>query len=150
MEYSTIYESFLSRVKDPSLLAMSSKSRKTILEDYMKRGLARPEVHKLFSSISRDPDFEEISYTLKSEYQFDDSDSADSFVEDVIVQAMAIEWMYPQVDNSVALSPYIVGGKEEKALKNTLSANLDQLKRREVQLQKFIRNHGFYNAPAQV
>ena len=129
MEYNTIYESFLSRVKDPSLLAMPSKDRKSILADYMRRGMARPEVRKLFSSVVRDDDFEEVTYALKSAYQFDDSASADDFVEEVIVQAMAIEWMRPQVDNSVALSPYIVGGKEEKALKNTLGVNLDQLKR---------------------
>ena len=45
---------------------------------------------------------------------------------------MAIEWMRPQVDNSISLTPYIIGGKEEKTLKNTLSTNLAQLKRNEV------------------
>ena len=54
MEYNEIYESFLSRVKDPSLLAMSSKDRKSILADYMRRGMARPEVRKLFSYVNRD------------------------------------------------------------------------------------------------
>ena len=61
---------------------------------------------------------------------------------------MVIEWMRPQVDNSVALSPYIIGGKEEKILKNTLSTNLDQLKRSEVELKRVIRDHGYYNAPS--
>lgn len=147
MEYNEIYESFLSRVKDPSLLAMSQRDRKSILGDFMRRGLARPEVRKLFSSISRDDDFQEITYSLKTKIGSGDSDSEDAFVQEVIVQAMAIEWMRPQVDNSVTLSPYIVGGKEEKALKNTLSTNLAQLKRNEVQLKRFIRDHGYYNAP---
>lgn len=146
MEYNDIYESFLSRVKDPSLLAMSSRDRKSILADYMRRGMARPEVRKLFSSVTRDDDFEEVTYELKSNFRFRDSESSDDFVEEVIVQAMAIEWMRPQVDNSVTLSPYIVGGKEEKALKNTLSINLAQLKRNEVELKRFIRDHGYYNA----
>lgn len=129
MEYNEIYESFLSRVKDPSLLAMSSRDLKSILADYMRRGLARPEVRKLFSSISRDDDFEEITYTLNTRIGSGDSASEDAFVEEVIVQAMAIEWMRPQVDNSISLTPYIIGGKEEKALKNTLNINLSQLKR---------------------
>ena len=132
MEYNDVYGSFLSRVKDPSLLAMSNKDRKSILADYLRRGLARPEVRKLFSSISQDDDFEEINYVLRTHINNGESASEDAFVENVIVQAMVIEWMYPQVDNSVALSPYIVGGKEEKALKNTLNTNLSQLKRREV------------------
>ena len=148
MEYNEIYESFLSRIKDPSLLAMSSKDRKSILADYMRRGMARPEVRKLFSSVNRDDDFEELTYTLKTGIGSGDSASEDDFIEEVIVQAMAIEWMRPQVDNSVALSPYVLGGKEEKTLKNTLSTNLDQLKRNEIILQKFIRNHGYYNAPS--
>ena len=145
MEYSAIYESFLSRVKDSSLLAMSSKNRNSILADYMRRGMARPEVRKLFSSVSKDDDFEEVTYQLKTGIG-NDSDSEDAFVEDVIVRAMVIEWMRPQVDNSVALSPYIVGGKEEKTLKNTLSTNLAQLKRSEQELKRVIRDHGFYNA----
>lgn len=148
MEYNEIYESFLSRIKDPSLLAMSSKDRKSILADYMRRGMARPEVRKLFSSITRDDDFEEVNYALKTGIGGGDTVSEDAFVEQVIVQAMAIEWMRPQVDNSVALSPYILGGKEEKTLKNTLSTNLAQLKRNEVELKRFIRDHGYYNAPS--
>ena len=146
MEYNDIYGSFLSRVKDPSLLAMSNKDRKSILGDYLRRGLARPEVRRLFSSVSQDDDFEEISYVLRTQINSGESASEDAFVEDVIVQAMVIEWMYPQVDNSVSLTPYIVGGKEEKALKNSLSVNIAQLKRREVQLKRFIRDHGFFNA----
>lgn len=81
MEYNEIYESFLSRVKDPSLLAMSSKDRKSILGDYMRRGMARPEVRKLFSSIARDDDFEEVTYALKTNVGGGDSASEDAFVE---------------------------------------------------------------------
>ena len=81
MEYNEIYESFLSRVKDPSLLAMSSKDRKSILADYMRRGMARPEVRKLFSYVNRDEDFEEVTYALKTGIGGGDSASEDAFVE---------------------------------------------------------------------
>ena len=158
MDYSEIYQSFLSRVKDPSLLALPKKYRNEFCNDFLKRGAANPVVRRLFASFKMDDDFEQLTYQLKRRIRntsssigegdsldLYDSSSEDSFIREVLVQAMAIEWMRPQIDNSVALTPYVLGSKEEKTIKNTLNINLAQLKRNEVILQKYTRNYGYYN-----
>ena len=157
MDYQDIYQSFLSRVKDPSLLALPKKYRNEFCNDYLHRGVANPVVRRCFAIFKMDDDFEELTYQLNKRIENNstlgntetyDTDSEDSFVREMLVQAMAIEWMRPQIDNSVALTPYVLGSKEEKTIKNTLNINLSQLKRNEVMLQKYIRNYGYYNVTA--
>lgn len=142
MEYEVIFERFLSRIKDVSLLSLEERYRNEMLQDYLIGALGIPYVRKIFSTIETDDDYGELSYTLADDFTTD-VDSADRFVLEVLVQAMTVEWLRPQIDNALNLA-MVIGGKEEKVLQNNLKANMQRLHDAEIRLQKYIRDHGYY------
>lgn len=141
MEYEVIYNRFLSRVKDKKLASLSDRDYSEIMSDYLHNSLGNPFVRRIFESVAFDDDAEEFTYTLKTPM---DSASDDEFVVGVLSQAMVIEWMKNNLDADLYLA-MAIGGKEEKVLKNDLKVNharIDYLKK---ELQRYIRNHGYYN-----
>ena len=111
------------------------------MSDYLHNSLGNPFVRRIFESVAFDDDAEEFTYTLKTPM---DSASDDEFVVGVLSQAMVIEWMKNNLDADLYLA-MAIGGKEEKVLKNDLKVNharIDYLKK---ELQRYIRNHGYYN-----
>lgn len=141
MEYEVIYNRFLSRAKDKKLASLSDRDYSEIMSDYLHNSLGNPFVRRIFESVAFDDDAEEFTYTLKTPM---DSASDDEFVVGVLSQAMVIEWMKNNLDADLYLA-MAIGGKEEKVLKNDLKVNharIDYLKK---ELQRYIRNHGYYN-----
>lgn len=141
MEYEVIYNRFLSRAKDKKLASLSNRDYSEIMSDYLHNSLGNPFVRRIFESVAFDDDAEEFTYTLKTPM---DSASDDEFVVGVLSQAMVIEWMKNNLDADLYLA-MAIGGKEEKVLKNDLKVNharIDYLKK---ELQRYIRNHGYYN-----
>ena len=114
MEYETIFNRFLSRIKDVSLLSLEERYRNEILQDYLTGALGIPYVRKIFSELEANNDYEELTYKLADEFR-SDADSNDRFVLEVLVQAMTVEWLRPQIDNALNLT-MVIGGKEEKVL----------------------------------
>ena len=142
MEYETIFNRFLSRIKDVSLLSLEERYRNEILQDYLTGALGIPYVRKIFSEIEANNDYEELTYKLADEFR-SDADSNDRLVLEVLVQAMTVEWLRPQIDNALNLA-MVIGGKEEKVLQNNLKTNMQRLHDAEIRLQKYIRDHGYY------
>jgi hypothetical protein len=122
MEYEVIFNRFLSRIKDVSLLSLEERYRNEMLQDYLTGALGIPYVRKIFSTVGTDDDYGELSYTLADDFTTD-VDSADRFVLEVLVQAMTVEWLRPQIDNALNLA-MVIGGKEEKVLQNNLKVNM--------------------------
>lgn len=58
---------------------------------------------------------------------------------------MVIAWMSPEIDNLVNLAP-VIGGKEEKVLLNNYKPNIERQRSLEIKLQKYIRDHAYYQA----
>ena len=140
MEYETIFNYFLSRIQDRSLLGLSETDYSEKLIDYLTAALSYPEVRNIFVEVSRDDDAETLTYTLVSPID----ENADSrFVLDVLTRGMVVAWMGEHLDADYYLA-LAIGGKEEKMLKNDLKTNherYDYLKR---DLQKTISRHGYY------
>ena len=141
MEYEDIYNRFLSRAKDKKLASLSDKDYSEIMSDYLHNSLGQPYVRRIFDTIGFDDDAEELTYELKTPI---DSASDDQFVIGVLSQAMVIEWMSQQMDADLYLA-MAIGGKEEKMLKNDLKVNHERIDYLKKELQRYIRNHGYYN-----
>ena len=141
MEYEEIYNRFLSRAKDKKLTSLSDKDYAEIMSDYLHNSLGQPYVRRVFSTIEFDDDAEELTYELKTPI---DSASDDQFVIGVLSQAMVIEWMSHNLDADLYLA-LAIGGKEEKVLKNDLKTNYSRIDYLKKELQRYIRNHGYYN-----
>lgn len=141
MEYEAIYNRFLSRAKDKKLASLSDRDYSEIMSDYLHNSLGEPLVRRIFESVAFDDDAEELTYTLKTPM---DSASDDEFVVGVLSQAMVIEWMKNNLDADLYLA-MAIGGKEEKMLKNDLKVNYARVDYLKKELQRYIRNHGYYN-----
>ena len=141
MEYEVIYNRFLSRAKDKKLASLSDRDYSEIMSDYLHNSLGEPLVRRIFESVAFDDDAEELTYTLKTPM---DSASDDEFVVGVLSQAMVIEWMKNNLDADLYLA-MAIGGKEEKMLKNDLKINYARVDYLKKELQRYIRNHGYYN-----
>lgn len=141
MELETVYNRFLSKVKDRKLLNLSDCDYSEIMLDYLENGLAIPYVEKIFSSISIDSDNDKLSYTLAKPIN-DESD--ERFVIDILSRAMALAWMDHHIDTDLTLA-LAIGGKEEKVLKNDLKSNMERRETLKRDLQKVIRDRNYYN-----
>ena len=143
MEYEVIYNRFLSRAKDKRLANLSDRDYSEIMSDYLHNSLGQPYVRRIFETVELDDDAEELTYTLKTPH-VEDSASDDEFVIGVLSQAMVIEWMANNLDADLYLA-LAIGGKEEKTLKNDLKANYGRLEYLRRELQRDVRDHGYYN-----
>ena len=141
MELETVYNRFLSKVKDKKLIALSDDSYSEIMLDYLENGLAIPYVEKIFSSISVDSDSEELTYELVNPVN-DESD--ERFVIDILSRAMVLAWVDHHIDTDLTLA-LAIGGKEEKVLKNDLKSNMERRETLKKDLQKVIRDRDYYN-----
>lgn len=143
LEYETIFNKFLGKVTDYTIASMDDESSNEIMTEYLLSALALPEVENLFTELTVDEDMQEISFELKRSK----GESADTrFVTEIILIAMQIAWIEPQV-YSHQVTIQILGGKEEKFYSQ--SAALEQLKalleESRIRLKKRIRDHNYYN-----
>ena len=139
MDYETIDNKFLSKIDDPKLLSYEDYVLYEILEDYLTSTLAIPYVRKLFKTISLNENLEIFTYTLNVNID-DYSDTA--FILEVLAKGMVIQWMTQKIDTSLSLAT-MVGGKEEKMLRNEYRANKERLRELNVELKKFIRDSNY-------
>lgn len=141
MKYEDIYSRFLSRSDPQDLLELPKDMFYNVMSEYLHNAVAQPMIRKLFLSVSFDDEIMELTYSLSDSI---DDDSDEQFVMDVLAQELVIQWMRHRIDTYQSMIT-MVGGKEEKMLKNDLSINISRADSLEHQLQRTIRNHGYYN-----
>ena len=118
IEYETIFNKFLGKVTDYAIASMDDESSNEIMTEYLLSALALPEVENLFTELTVDEDMQEISFDLKRSK----GESADTrFVTEIVLIAMQIAWLEPQV-YSHQVTIQILGGKEEKLRAYALTA----------------------------
>ena len=139
MDYEVIYNKFLSKIDDPKLLSYEDYVLYEILEDYLHSTLSMPHVRKLFKTIETNENLEILTYDLNISI---DEYSDTYFVLEVLAKGMVIHWMTQKLDTSLSLAT-MVGGKEEKMLKNDYKANKERLEWLIKDHKKFIRDSNY-------
>lgn len=139
IKYDEIYNRFLSRIDDVKLISLDEESLYEILNDYLKSTFAIPYVFKLFTTTSFDDELRTLTYTFKNPVN---EDSDRNFLIEIISKGMVIAWMTPKIDTALSLS-IVLGGKEEKSLKNNYKENMSRLKDLRLELRKIIRDSNY-------
>ena len=139
IDYETIYNKFLSKIDDPKLLSYEDYVLYEILEDYLTSTLAMPQIRKLFKTFEVNEDLEILMYELNLSY---DEYTDIMFIIEVLTKGMVIQWMTQKLDTAFSLAT-MVGGKEEKMLRNEYKNNQERLRRLNVELKKFIRDSNY-------
>lgn len=101
MEYSTIYASFFSKVKAYDLFkdSVSDEVRENLLKGYLHSAFAKPQIRKLFTSLSFDDVLNIVTYEMDSQISNDDEDLDKWFITEVVGYGMALAWITPQVNS---------------------------------------------------
>lgn len=139
MDYELIFSKFLSKIDDPKLLTYYDETLYEILEDFMSSTLAIPYVRKLFKSVIADNQTKKLTYTMKISI---DEDIDSNFVLEIISKGMVIQWMTQKIDTALSLAT-IIGGKEEKSIRNEYKNNMARLKELKTELRKMIRDSNY-------
>jgi hypothetical protein len=139
MDYELIYGKFLSKIDDPKLLTYDEETLYEILYDYLTSALANPDVRKLFKTLSVDDRVEKVVYTMNVSI---DEYSDTNFILEIIAKGMVIQWMTQKLDTALSLAT-VIGGKEEKMIRNEYKNNMVRLKELKVELKKMIRDSNY-------
>ena len=141
LSYEQIFSNYRGIVNDPKELLLD---RNDLLEIYMERlhmTASDPRVIAKFTTLTMDDNIQQIEFELK--YHVNDfADNA--FVIKLFSLGMSIEWLKPQVD-SLTHTAEILGGKEEKLLRNNYKPMKERLEKLEQQFSKLICNYGYIN-----
>lgn len=143
LSYQDIQTKFLSKMTDYSFLQENSDFIQESMKDWLHSAASHPYTRFKFLKLSLDDELMEIEFILKNSLD-DESDSY--FVTEIFAKGMVIEWLEPQVKNSLYTHQFI-GGKEEKFYSQ--SPMLSQLQKlladEKNELRKIIRDYGQLN-----
>lgn len=143
LSYDDIFSRALNKIDDPKELQLNDNDLLTIYTQRLHSVISKPFIRKLFSSIKKDDELQEMEFSLVDSV---DEDSDKEFVLELFAMGLAIEWLEPQV-KSLRNTIQVFGGKEEKKLKDDYSLNKQLLKEMKIEQQKFIRDYGFAFKP---
>ena len=145
LSYEVVFSRFRNKVNDPKELSLKEADLLEIYTERLHSAVGNVRIGNLFSSLSLDDEHEEISWTFKHTRDATTDEEAQretEFVVELLALAMKIEWLKPQVD-SITYIGMAIGGKEEKVLNNMHKTNIERLHSLDIELARYIRDHGY-------
>lgn len=144
--YNDIYSRFLNKIRDYEFAGLPEPSATEQMREWLQSALSHSYIYRIFDLFSADDEIAEIEYTLKSSV---DDYSDRNFVEELLGNALVIEWVTPKVQTTTLLNQMITNSKEQKyyAQANHL-AQLRELKAdTENKVRGMLRDKGYiYNS----
>ena len=147
MTLSFLYETIFSRVRgkiyDPKELSLNPDDLVEVYTERLHSVVSDPRIRKLFSSIEFDDEIQTMTCELS--HSVDEQSDID-FIIELFSIGMIVEWLEPQV-NSIVMTGFYLGGKEEKKLLDNHKYNIDRLQTLKTQQHKMIRDYNsMYNS----
>lgn len=145
LSYDSIFNYFLGYITDHKMLLMETQDVSDLMVEWLHKTLSKPNLRRLFSSISRDDEIQIIEFELFVET---DEDQDIDFVTDILAKGMVIEWLHPQVKNKL-LTEQFFGGKEQKyyAQANQLNSVEALYVSAKLDYEKIIKDRGYIHNP---
>lgn len=144
--YNEIYSRFLNKIRDYEFAGLPEPSATNQMREWLQSALSNTYVYRIFDTFSADNEIAEIEYTLKNPV---DDYIDKNFVEELLGNAMVVEWVTPKVQTTTLINQMITNSKESKfyAQANQL-AQLQELKANtEHKVRSILRDKGYiYNS----
>lgn len=109
--YNNIYSRFLNKIRDYEFAGIPEPNATGQMWEWLQSALSHTYIYRIFDSFSADDEVAEIEYTLKSSV---DDFSDKNFVEELLGNALVIEWVTPKVQTTTLLNQMITNSKEQK------------------------------------
>lgn len=144
--YNEIYSRFLNKIRDYEFAGLPEPSATNQMREWLQSALSNTYVYRIFDTFSADDEIAEIEYTLKNPV---DDYIDKNFVEELLGNAMVVEWVTPKIQTTTLINQMITNSKESKfyAQANQL-AQLQELKgNTEHKVRSILRDKGYiYNS----
>ena len=144
--YQDIYSRFLNKIRDYEFAGIPEPNATEQMREWLQSALSQPYIYRIFKQFSADNEIAEFEYTLKSSV---DDYSDQSFVEELLSNAMVIEWVTPKVQTTTLLNQMITNSKEQRffAQANQLSQLRELKADTEHKVRSMLRDKGYiYNS----
>jgi len=109
--YNDIYSRFLIKIRDYKFAGLPEPNATEQMLEWLRSALSQPYIIRIFESFSADDEIAEIDYTLTSSVnEYTDK----NFVEELLGNAMIVEWISPKVKTTTLLNQMFTNSKESK------------------------------------
>ena len=144
--YNDIYSRFLNKIRDYEFAGLPEPNATGQMREWLQSALSHSYIYRIFDTFSADDEIAEIEYTLKSSV---DEYNDKHFVEELLGNAMVVEWISPKVKTTTLLNQMITNSKESKWYnqKDHLKALEDIQEDSENKVREMLRDKGYiYNS----
>lgn len=108
--YNDIYSRFLIKIRDYEFAGLPEPNATEQMREWLRSALSHTYIYRIFKTFSADDELAEMQYTLKSSVdEFNDR----NFVEELLGNAMVIEWVSPKVKSTALINQMVTNGKEQ-------------------------------------
>lgn len=109
--YNDIYSRFLIKIRDYEFAGLPEPNATEQMREWLQSALSHAYIYRIFETFSADDEIAEIDYTLKSSVnEYNDR----NFVEELLGNAMIVEWISPKVKTTTLLNQMFTNSKESK------------------------------------
>ena len=144
--YNDIYSRFLNKIRDYEFAGLPEPNATEQMREWLQSALSHSYIYRIFDTFSADDEIAEIEYTLKSSV---DDYSDKNFVEELLGNAMVVEWISPKLKTTTLLNQMITNSKEQKfyAQANHLAQLREVSADAENKVRSILRDKGYiYNS----
>ena len=107
--YNDIYSRFFNKVSDYELAGLLEPNATERMRGWLQSALSHSYINRIFDTYSADDEIAEIEYTLKSSI---DDVSDKNFVEELLCNAIIVEWVSPKILKTSLLNQMNTNSKE--------------------------------------
>ena len=144
--YNDIYSRFLNKIRDYDFAGLPEPTATEQMKEWLQSSLSHTYIYRIFDSFSADDEIAVMEYTLKSSV---DDYNDKHFVEELLGNAMVVEWISPKVKTTTLFNQMISNSKESKfySQKEHLSEMRNILENAENKVREMLRDKGYnYNS----
>lgn len=144
--YNDIYSRFLNKIRDYEFAGLPEPNATEQMREWLQSALSHTYIYRIFATFSADDEIAEIEYTLKSSV---DDYSDKNFVEELLGNALVVEWVNPKVQTTNLINQMMTNSKESKFYaQQSHLAQLRELKAdAENKVRSMLRDKGYiYNS----
>lgn len=140
--YNDIYSRFLNKIRDYEFAGLPEPNATEQMWEWLRSALSHAYIYRIFDSFSADNEIAEIEYTLKTSV---DEYNDKNFVEELLSNALVVEWVTPKVNNTTLTNQMITNSKESKFYSQAM--HLTELKsllaNSESKVRSMLRDKGY-------
>ena len=109
--YTNIYSRFLSKIRDYAFAGLPEPDATEQMREWLQSALSHSYIYRIFATFSADDEIAEMEYTLATSV---DEYSDRNFVEELLGNAMVVEWISPKVKSTTLLNQMVTNSKEKQ------------------------------------